>query len=93
MDRVPTLGEIAELPITLDVEMAGRLLGIGRTTAYRLVADGQFPCRVLPVGGQWRVPTADLLATLGLPLPVAPTVESSEAPVDPPGLTLVKDLT
>lgn len=93
MSRVPTLADIAELPVTLDVETAGRLLGIGRTTAYRLVNDGQFPCRVLPVGGQWRVPTADLLAALGLPLPTPPVPEPSGPAGDPPPLTLVKDLT
>ncbi|WP_228562321.1 helix-turn-helix domain-containing protein [Catenulispora rubra] len=54
------------LPAVLDIPSAGRLLGIGRFRAYRLAAAGEFPCRVLRVGCGWKVPTADLLAVLGL---------------------------
>jgi hypothetical protein len=54
------------LPVVLDVPSAGRLLGIGRTRAYRLARAGVFPCRVLRIGGTWRVPTAGVLALLGL---------------------------
>jgi hypothetical protein len=74
----PLLGDLAVLPgvgglpAVLDVPSAGRLLGIGRTRAYRLAAAGEFPCRVLRVGGTWRVPTADLLVVLGLPVDVSP---------------------
>ncbi|WP_273944690.1 helix-turn-helix domain-containing protein [Kutzneria chonburiensis] len=45
---------------------AARALGLGRTTAYALARDGAFPCRVMRVGAVYRVPTADLLAVLGL---------------------------
>ena len=69
------LPEAGGLPAVLDVPSAGRLLGIGRTVAYRLAAAGEFPCRVLRVGRQWKVPTADLLAVLGLPAQSAPTVD------------------
>lgn len=67
------------LPAVLDVPLAGRLLGIGRTRSYRLAAAGEFPCRVLRVGGTWRVPTADLLEVLGItvPAPVAPPSSAS----------------
>ncbi|NUR60059.1 MAG: helix-turn-helix domain-containing protein [Catenulispora sp.] len=61
------LAQVADLPVVLDVPSAGRLLGIGRTRAYRLAHRGGFPCRVIRIGGSWRVPTADLLALLGLP--------------------------
>lgn len=97
MNTPPTLSEIANLPITLDIVTAGRLLGIGRTTALRLARAEQFPCRVLRIGSQWRVPTADLLALLGLPThPDTATsdVDSRDDP-GPPGdarLTLIKDL-
>jgi hypothetical protein len=64
----PAFPEAGGLPAVLDVPSAGRLLGIGRTVAYRLVAAGEFPCRVLRVGSEWKVPTADLLAVLGLPV-------------------------
>lgn len=60
------LGEIAELPTVLDLMTAARALGIGRTTAYALARDGGFPCAVIRVGGAYRVPTAGLLAVLGL---------------------------
>jgi len=77
MSEIPTLAEISEigeLPVVLDVETAGRMLGIGRTAALRLARTGRFPCRTVRVGNLWRVPTADLLALLGLPV-------SSEHPV------------
>ncbi|WP_153036871.1 helix-turn-helix domain-containing protein [Amycolatopsis sp. YIM 10] len=43
---------------------AARALGIGRTTAYALAREGGFPCPVLRVGGEYRVPTAGLLRLL-----------------------------
>lgn len=60
---------MAGLPVTLDVPSAGQFLGIGRTRAYRLARSGEFPCRVLRIGGTWRVPTAGVLALLGLAVP------------------------
>lgn len=63
------LSDVAGLPVVLDVPSAGRLLGIGRTRAYRLAASGGFPCPVWRVGGSWRVPTAGVLAVLGLSVP------------------------
>ena len=42
------------------------LLGISRTTAYRLASCGEFPIAVLRVGRQLRVPTALLADALGL---------------------------
>lgn len=66
---VVRLSEIAGLPVVLDVPSAGRLLGIGRR-GIPIVASGGFPCRVLRVGGSWRVPTAGVLEVLGLPAPV-----------------------
>ncbi|GAA4102244.1 helix-turn-helix transcriptional regulator [Nonomuraea soli] len=46
---------------------AGRLLGMGRTKAYRLAASGEFPCRVLRIGGRYAVPVRGLRALLDLP--------------------------
>jgi len=60
---------VVGLPMVLDLPSAGRLLGIGRTRAYRLAASGGFPCPVLRVWGTWRVPTAGVLAVLGLAVP------------------------
>jgi len=45
---------------------AARLLGIGRTSAYELVRTGQWPTPVIRVGRLIRVPTAPLLAALGV---------------------------
>lgn len=62
-------------PVSVDVPMglapevislieAGRLLGMGRTKAYRLAQAGQFPCRVLRIGGRYAVPVRGLRALL-----------------------------
>jgi len=52
------------LPPVLDVETAGRLLGLGRSAAYELVKAGAWPTPVLRLGRRWRVLTAPLLALL-----------------------------
>lgn len=64
--RPLALGDLAALPATIDVVTAARALGIGRTKAYQLARDGEFPCPVLHVGNAYRVPTASLLHLLGL---------------------------
>ena len=50
---------------TVDVALAGRVLGVGRNTAYKAVRDGSLPA--VRVGAQYRVPTAKLREMLGLP--------------------------
>jgi hypothetical protein len=70
--RALTLAEIAALPAVTDLVTAGRALGIGRTRAYELARAGQFPCPVIRSGRIWLVPTAGLLALLGLPDPGPP---------------------
>jgi hypothetical protein len=42
-------------------------LGVGSTTAYALAGHGELPFPAHRVGRQWVVPTAGLLAFLGLP--------------------------
>ena len=49
----------------IDVVTAGRLLGMGRTKAYRLAQTGQFPCRILRIGGRYMVPLRGVRALLG----------------------------
>ena len=61
-----TRDELLSLPVTVDVETAGRAFGVGRTVAYRMVRDGQFPVPVLRVGNKYRVSTAELWRTLGV---------------------------
>lgn len=57
---------IDELPPTLSVEGAGRLLGLSRTSAYRAVERGELP--TIRLAGRMHVPTARLLEMLGCPV-------------------------
>jgi excisionase family DNA binding protein len=61
-----TFTEVTNLPAVVDLSTAARALGIGRTTAYALARDNDFPCPVLRIGGTYRIPTAELLRVLGL---------------------------
>jgi hypothetical protein len=58
--------ELLALPSSVDLATAGRALGLGRTKSHELARAGQFPVRVLRLGNAYRVPTADLLALLGI---------------------------
>lgn len=60
-----TRAEATELPPTISVEHAAKLLGVSRSAAYRAVAAGQLP--VLRLGRRIYIPTARLLAMLGVP--------------------------
>jgi excisionase family DNA binding protein len=44
----------------IDLLEAARILGIGRTLAYRLVRDGRWPTPVIRVGRLIKVPVAPL---------------------------------
>ena len=52
------------LPAVLDLVQAAALLGVGRTTAYRLVHDGQWPTPVLRLGRLIKIPTQPLMELL-----------------------------
>lgn len=55
---------------TISVELAGRLMGVGRTSAYGAANRGEIP--VVRIGRLLRVPTARFLhETLGYDRPVA----------------------
>lgn len=58
--------ELLALPAAIDLPTAGRALGIGRNKAFELARRGEFPVRVLRLGNSYRVPTAEVLKTLGL---------------------------
>lgn len=63
---------------TLDVEIAGAALGLGRTKAYVearrfLATEGREGLPVIRFGRTLRVPTAELRRLLGLDAPEAPT--------------------
>jgi excisionase family DNA binding protein len=53
-----------ELPLLLRVEQACQLLGISRSAGYRAATAGDLP--ILRLGRRIYVPTAPLLAMLGL---------------------------
>jgi hypothetical protein len=67
-----TFEELYALPAVVDLMTAARALGIGRTKAYRLAHDGQFPVRLIRPGLSYHVPTADLLKVLGITLTPPP---------------------
>jgi predicted DNA-binding transcriptional regulator AlpA len=52
------------LPPVLDLPHAAALLGVGRTTAYRLVHEQQWPTPVLRLGRLIKIPTKPLLDLL-----------------------------
>jgi predicted DNA-binding transcriptional regulator AlpA len=61
----PTLDEITtSWPATVDVPQAGRAFGISKSHSYDLVSCGEFPARVIKVGGRYRVVTASIIKAL-----------------------------
>lgn len=69
--------ELLALPAAINLETAGRALGMRRSTAYSLARRGEFPVRTLRLGKQYRVVTAELLDLLG----VAPSESVSQQTV------------
>jgi hypothetical protein len=57
--------ELEELPPTISVERAARLLGLSRSAAYRAAATGQLP--TLAFSRRRLVPTFRLMQMLGIP--------------------------
>jgi excisionase family DNA binding protein len=58
--------DVTELPPTVTVEHAARLLGVSRSAAYRAAAKGQLP--TISFGRRLLVPTSRLLEMLGFPV-------------------------
>ena len=58
--------QVVPVGVTVGVEEVARLLGIGRTLAYRLAAAGELPVPVIRIGRKLRIPAAPLHALLGL---------------------------
>lgn len=84
MSKSMTLSELLAMPVTVDIGTAARALGLGRSTGYELARRGEFPCRVLHVGSSYRVPTAELLRTLGIdPISQRKTQPARPSPEDP----------
>lgn len=55
---------LEELPPTISVEQAGKVLGISRRSAYRAAGTGELP--TIRVGRRLLVPTARLMQLLGV---------------------------
>lgn len=68
-----TFPELFQLPTVVDLATAGKAVGVSIGTAYKLVQEGRFPCRVIRLGYRYKVPTTGLMKTLGIDI----------APVDP----------
>lgn len=54
-----------EDPADCPLQVASRILGIGRDHAYELVRSGAYPVRVMESNGRFKVSKFDLLAYLG----------------------------
>jgi predicted DNA-binding transcriptional regulator AlpA len=55
---------LAPVPRMLDVPQAARMLGIGRTLAYKLVRTGEWPTPVVRVGRLIKIPSGPLIELL-----------------------------
>lgn len=58
--------DLASLPAVIDVPTAADVLGVGKTAAYELIRCGEWPTPVFRLGKLIRIPTAPLLALLGV---------------------------
>lgn len=58
--------ELRALPSVVDVPTAAAILGVGRTAAYELIRTKRWPTPVLRLGKLIRIPTAPLLALVGV---------------------------
>ena len=63
--RAWTEQAVRGLGLTTDVETAAEILGIGRTKAYEMVREGNFPVPILRIGRRVLVPTPSILTLLG----------------------------
>lgn len=60
----PTLNEIAGWPAVVSVKQAAQALGISKSTAYALIQSGDFPVKVVRLGGRYGVLTASIVKLL-----------------------------
>jgi excisionase family DNA binding protein len=82
-DPGPHLDDLDDLPPTVGVETAARILGCGRTLAYQLLRRGEFPCRVLRLGRRYLIPTHELRRVLGVPDPHPPSRDRQHVETKP----------
>jgi hypothetical protein len=77
-EKKMTMEELYALPVSFDLETAGRAWGFGRTKSHQLARAGDFPCRVLRYGKRYVVTKADLFGGLGMTLEVPADSEAAE---------------
>lgn len=64
-----TRAELLDLPPVINLVTLGKALGISEPVVRERARRGEFEAlgiRVLRLGAQWRIPTADVLRLLGL---------------------------
>lgn len=66
-----TREQLLNLPPVVDLPTAAEILGVGRSSAYELVRNGQWPTTVLRLGRLIRVPSAPLLELVGVDKPIS----------------------
>ncbi len=58
--------EVLALPLAISVATAARAFKIGADKAYRLIEEGRFPAKLIPLGDTTKVATASVWEALGL---------------------------
>ena len=61
-----TPAQLRALPVAVPLVIAAKALNMGRTKAYDLARQGQFPIQVIPCGPKYVVPRSALLKVLGI---------------------------
>lgn len=76
-----TWDELLQLPSAVDLETAGRALGIGRSKIYEMARTGELEqtIKVLKLGRAYRVATAELYRVLGVPIGNEPAMSADSA--------------
>lgn len=64
VDGTPTLAEVRGWPAVVSVPRGGSAAGLSKSHSYELIARGEFPFKVLKVGGSLRVLTASIIRVL-----------------------------
>ena len=59
-----TIESVRALGSTTSIDIAAEILGIGRTKAYAMAKDGEFPVRLLNIGRRYLVPVPALIELL-----------------------------
>jgi hypothetical protein len=76
--RVNVLG--AQLPLTLGVEQAARIVGVGRSSMYAAIKRGDI--QTIGLNGRTAVLTVPLLQRMGLPMDAAGHLEPRSSATD-----------